>query len=211
VAGVARDSKYVAVFEPGLPYLYFSASQTRPTGRVLHIRSPLLLGEVASIARQQIDALDPDVPMFDVRTMEQAIGGGFGWVLFRFGAGQAAALGLLGLVLAIVGVYGVVSYGAAQRVREIGIRLALGASTADIRRLILIEGTGLIVIGIAAGLAASAMGIAVLKRFLVLVNASDPITFAGVTLSLVAVALVACYLPARRAMRVDAVTALRQS
>ena len=129
--------------------------------------------------------------------------------MFRVGAIQASALGMIGLILAVVGVYGVVEYGASQRTREIGIRLALGANPGDVRRLVLRHGAVLVVAGVAIGLGLSLVVTEALTRFVVLVSATDPWTVGGVTVVLGAIVLVACYLPARRAMRIDAMTALR--
>jgi len=118
-------------------------------------------------------------------------------------------MGLLGLVLAIIGVYGVVSFGASLRTREIGIRVALGAQPRDVLALILGQGLQLVTIGIGIGLVASAGMSRVVSRFLPLVNATDWATFAGVAAGLAALAIWACYLPARRATRVPVMTALR--
>jgi putative ABC transport system permease protein len=118
-------------------------------------------------------------------------------------------MGLLGLVLAVVGVYGVVSYGASLRRREMGIRVALGARPSDVRGLVLRQGSTLVIAGIVLGLLIAAAVTRTLSTFFVLVGALDPATFAGVTVLLAVIALVACYLPARRAMRVDPMIALR--
>ena len=139
VAGVARDSKYLAVFETPLPHMYFAMRQSPSFMRVLYIRSAIAPEVLGPLVEREIQALDPDVPVADVKTMTQVIEGGMGFVLFRVGTLQAGAMGVLGLLLTIVGVYGVVSYGASQRTREIGIRMALGAEPAAVRRLILRE------------------------------------------------------------------------
>jgi ABC-type antimicrobial peptide transport system permease subunit len=118
-------------------------------------------------------------------------------------------MGVLGLILAIVGVYGVVSFGASMRTREIGIRVALGATPPAVLRLILGQGLQLVVAGVMVGLVAAALMGRVLTRFLPLVNASDWRTFSAVALGLAALAVFACYLPARRATRVPVMTALR--
>ena len=125
------------------------------------------------------------------------------------GAIQAGAMGALGLILALVGVYGVVSYGAAQRTREIGIRMALGATPQAVLRIILNQGVGLIITGVAIGLAGAIALRRVLARFLLNASAADPVALVAVPALLALVALFACYLPARRAMRVDPMTALR--
>jgi putative ABC transport system permease protein len=118
-------------------------------------------------------------------------------------------MGVVGLLLAVVGVYGVVSYGAAQRMREMGIRVALGAEARDILALVLSQGAWLVVTGITAGLLAAAAVARTLSRFFYMVDALDAGTFAAVTALLAMVALVACYLPARRATRVDPIVVLR--
>jgi macrolide transport system ATP-binding/permease protein len=209
VIGVAHDSKYIAVFEQPLPYLYVSTGQTRPSLRVVIVRSAAPFDDIAGRVQREIAAIDPDIPVADIRNMRDTINGSIGYVMFRVGATQAGAMGVLGLILAVVGVYGVVSYGASQRVREIGIRLALGAQPTDVRQLVLRQGAWLVFAGVACGLVASAVVTIALTRFVVLVSATDPLTFVLVTTTLVVIALVACYLPARRAMRVDPMTALR--
>ena len=209
VVGVARDSKYLAVFEQPLPHVYFSMRQTPSFMRVIYVRSsapPDLLGP---LVEREIHALDPEVPVADVKTMTDVIQGGVGFVLFKVGTLQAGAMGILGLLLAIVGVYGVVSYGATQRTREMGIRLALGADPGVVRSLVLGQGAGLVVAGIVCGLFLAAGVTRALSRIFFLFGSMDVPTFAVVTALLSAIALVACYLPARRAMRVDPMIALR--
>jgi predicted permease len=208
VVGVARDSKYVLVFEAPRPYLYLPLVRDQSL-RTLHVRA---IGDPAALAprlERGIKDLAPDLPIADLRTMDQSLAGIFGYLIFRVGALQATGMGLLGLTLALVGVYGVVSFGASLRTREIGIRVALGAQPRDVLRLILGQGLQLVMIGIAIGLAAAlAMG-RVLSRFLPLVDATDWIIFGTVSAQLAALALAACYLPARRATRVPVMTALR--
>ena len=169
-------------------------------------------GDPAALAprlEREIKALAPDMPIADLRTMTQSLEGIFGYLIFRVGAIQAGGMGLLGLMLAIVGVYGVVSFGASLRTREIGIRVALGAQPRDVLRLILGQGLQLVAGGLVVGLAVSVGMSRVLAHFLPLVDAADWITFAAVAAGLAALALVACYVPARRATRVPVMTALR--
>jgi putative ABC transport system permease protein len=116
---------------------------------------------------------------------------------------------MLGLILAVVGVYGVVSYGAAQRTREIGIRMALGAQPVSVLGLVLRQGVFLVFGGMAVGLAGALALVRVLRQFLQFTSATDPLVFASVSLLLMVVALAACYIPARRAMRTDPMVALR--
>jgi predicted permease len=210
VVGVARDSKYMAVFESPAPHLYFSMPQVPTAWRMIQIRTKAEPESLGPLVEREIQSLDPDMPVADLRTMTQALEGGAGVLMFRIGATQAAAMGLLGLLLAIVGVYGVVSYGASQRTREMGIRIALGAEPWRVRALVMRQGIVLVAAGLACGVVAAAIVTRLIGRFFVLIGADDPVTFVTVTASLCAVALVACYLPARRAMRVDPMTALRQ-
>jgi len=141
--------------------------------------------------------------------MDQSLAGVFGYLIFRIGALHATGMGLLGLTLALVGVYGVVSFGASLRTREIGIRVALGAEPRDVLRLILGQGLQLVAFGLLVGLAVSvAMG-RMLSRFLPLVDATDWVMFMLVSAQLAVLALTACYLPARRATRVPVMSALR--
>jgi len=208
VVGVARDSKYVTVFESPRSYLYLPIERDQSL-RTLHVRTA---GDPASLGprlEREIQALAPDMPTADLRTMRQSLQGIFGYLIFRIGAIQVGGVGLLGLILAIIGVYGVVSFGASLRTREIGIRVALGAQPRDVLRLILGQGLQLVIIGTAIGLFASAMLGRVLSKFLPLVNATDWTTFGGVAAGLATLAIWACYLPARRATRVPVMSALR--
>jgi macrolide transport system ATP-binding/permease protein len=209
VVGVARDSKYLAVFEQPLPHIYFPMRQTPSYMRVIYLRSSMPPELLGPLVEREIQALDPEVPIADVKTLSEVIQGGMGFLLFKVGTLQAGAMGILGLLLAVVGVYGVVSYGASQRTREMGIRLALGADPAVVRALVLRQGAVLVVAGIVCGLLVAAGVTRALARIFFLAGTNDVATFAGVTALLAAIALIACYLPARRAMRVDPMIALR--
>ena len=209
VVGVARDSKYMAVFEPPLPYAYFCMPQAPSSLRMVFVRSAVPPATLGPLLEREIHALDPDVPIADLKPMREIVTGNVGFLMFRVGAVQAGAMGVVGLLLAVVGVYGVVSYGAAQRMREMGIRVALGAGARDILALVLSQGAWLVVTGIAIGLLGAAGVARTLSRFFYMVDALDTGTFAAVTALLAMVALVACYLPARRATRVDPIVVLR--
>jgi len=208
VVGVARDSKYVVVFESPRPYLYLPLTRDLSL-RTLHVRAAADPAALASRLEREIKDVAPDLPLSDLRTMKQSLTGLFGYLIFRVGAIQAAGMGLLGLLLAIVGVYGVVSFGASLRTREIGIRVALGAQRRDVLRLILGEGLMLVAIGILVGLGVSIILSRVLSSFVPLVEAKNWTTFAAVAAGLAVLALVACYVPARRATKVAVMTALR--
>jgi putative ABC transport system permease protein len=152
-------------------------------------------------------ALNKDVPLFSVQTMPERIGDQL--ATDRMMAVLLSVFGGGGLLLASIGIYGVMSYAVAQRTREIGIRVALGAERHDILKLIVGQGLVLILIGAGLGLGLAFAATRVLKSVLFGVSATDPLTFGSVVVLLIGVALLACYLPARRATKVDALVALR--
>jgi ABC-type antimicrobial peptide transport system permease subunit len=141
--------------------------------------------------------------------MEQLLEGGNGFMVFHAGAERATEMGFLGLLLAVVGVFGVVSYAAAQRTHEIGIRMALGAGRRDILKLVLGQGVRFIGIGIVLGLAAAWALTRAMGKLLIGVSSTDPITYVVAVAILAGVALLACYIPARRAAMVEPLVALR--
>ena len=155
-----------------------------------------------------IQSMAPDLPVFDVKTMSEALNTLNGLLIFQIGAVLAAALGILGLILALVGVYGVISFAASQKTHEIGVRMALGAQRSDVLKMIFGQGLFIVGIGLALGLAAVLAASRVMGQFLV-VSATDPLTYITVSALLAFVALLACYIPARRAMGVDPMVALR--
>jgi predicted permease len=208
VVGVARDSKYVVIFESRRPYVYLPVTRDMSIRTVI-VRASGDPGALAPRLEQEVRVLAADVPMADLRTMTQSLSGIFGFLIFRVGAMQAGGMGVLGLILALVGVYGVVSFGASLRTREIGIRVALGAHPRDVLRLMLGQGMVLVVVGTLVGLAMSIGLSRVLSKFLPLVNADDWIAFAAMSIGLAVLSLVACFLPARRATKVPVMTALR--
>jgi predicted permease len=208
VVGVAANSKYLVPFESPLPHLYLPQAQNPTFLRSVLVRSSGPADEVRRQIVGEIAALAPDLPVGDFRRLEEVVNGSLGFVLFGVAARQAWLLGSLGLLLAVVGLYGLVSFRTAQRTREIGIRMALGAMPADVRRLIVTQGVGLALGGIVLGLAC-AMLLATAVSRLVLVSPTDPAALLGATLTLVLSALVACYLPARRATNVGPAIALR--
>jgi putative ABC transport system permease protein len=210
VVGVARNSKYLAVYEPELSNFYIPLAQTAITMRTLQVRTIVPPESIALRVQREIQKLDPAMPIADMRTMDQSLAGAFGgFLMFRLGAIQGLAMGILGLALAVIGVYGVVSYGASQRTREIGIRMALGADGSDIRNLVLGRGVRMVIAGAAVGLLTAAAFTRLVAAYVMLPATADPLTFTVVTLMLASVALWACYLPARRATRVDPMVALR--
>jgi putative ABC transport system permease protein len=209
VVGVARDSKYVLVFEAPRPFIYLPLERDISL-RTLHVRT---YGDPALLAprlEREIREMAPDLPLADLRTMDQSLAGLFGYLIFRMGAVQAGGMGLLGVILAMVGVYGVVSFDASLRIREIGIRVALGAQPRDVRRLVVGQGIRLVAIGTAIGGLLAFAAARLLAQFFPLVNLADWGTFAVVAAVLVTLALWACYLPAWRVTRMPVTNALRQ-
>jgi predicted permease len=209
VVGITRNGKYNFIFEDQRMYFFIPMAQHYNPLRVLQLRTAGSPEALAPLVQKEIRSLNPDLPVYDVRSMRRAMDGGNGFFLLNMGALFGGALGLLGLLLALVGLYGVVSYSASQRTQEIGVRIALGATERDIVRLVVGQGLLLVTIGIGCGLAAAAGVSSLLGNLLFGISARDPLTYVLVPLALGAMAIIASYLPARRATRVDPVVALR--
>ncbi|MGA8922690.1 MAG: FtsX-like permease family protein, partial [Candidatus Dormiibacterota bacterium] len=209
IIGVVKNSKTGNLIESPSPYFFAPLTQHYTSLATLQIRAIGAPESMAQITEQTIESLAPSMPVYGVQTMSNALRSLNGLFLFQFGAGLAASLGVIGLILATVGVYGVVSYAASQRTREIGIRMALGARPAIVLRMICSQGVAIIGIGLVVGLfAAFALG-RILGSFLIGVAPTDPITYVSVSLGLLLVGFSACYIPARRAAKVDPMVALR--
>jgi putative ABC transport system permease protein len=208
IVGVVGPGKYRDLGERPLPYLFLPLSQNYTGNVTLVVRSagdPL--AELPAV-RKAIEAADPEMPIFDPKSMDQLIDGR---TLLgpRVAAGFAGVFGLLALGLAMVGLYGVISYSVVQRTREMGIRIALGAPLPSVRRMVLSDGLRLAGIGAMIG-TAGGLGLSIALRSLFFgVDPTDPKLLLIVPLTLVAVALIASYLPALRATRVDPLRALR--
>jgi putative ABC transport system permease protein len=209
VVGVVQDGKYKGVTEDPQPFFYLPGEQSYEPIRTIHVRTSVPPESLALQVEAQIRELAPNLPITEVQTMRESLQGVNGFLLFRFGAQLTSALGLLGLILALVGIYSVVSYAAAQRTQEIGIRMALGAGRGDILKMVLRQGVGVAGVGLALGLAAAFAGTRVLADLFVGVKPADPLTFTAVAILPAGVALLACWIPARRATRVDPLVALR--
>ena len=209
IVGVARNSRDSDVFTNNDPFFYVPVTQYFNSVMTLQIHTAAAPETLAPEVTGTIHSLDSAIPVFDVEPMTTVMESLNGFLPFQMGATLAAALGILGLILAIVGVYGVVSYAANQRTHEIGIRLALGAQPRQILGMILRQGLLIVGIGVAAGiLAAGALG-QLVGNLLYGVPPLDPLTYISTSVALGAIALVASYVPARRAMRVDPMVALR--
>jgi putative ABC transport system permease protein len=164
-------------------------------------------GQLAQAARQHVLAVDPDLPIFNVRTMERI------WddsvAPQRLNTLLLGIFGGVALLLAAVGIYGVMSYSVTQRTHELGIRMALGARPRDVRALVVRQGMTFVALGVGLGLAGALVVTRWMASLLYGVSASDPLTFGAIALLLAGVALFACFIPARRATRVDPIIALR--
>ena len=209
VVGVVQDGKQSGLFADPASYFLVPIAQEYRSLRVLQLRTAGDPAVLAPLVAREIRAIDPDLPVFDVTTMERMIQGPNGFFLLRMGALFGGALGLLGLALAMVGVYGVVSYAASQRTQEIGLRMALGASRAEIMRLVLGRGLVLVTLGLGAGIAAALSVTHLLASLLFNISPVDPATFVGVPVLLGVMAIAASYIPAFRATRIDPAVALR--
>ena len=210
VIGVVQTGKYKNVIEdPPEPFFYVPLAQNYVAYRTIHVRSSVPPESLQRQIEAQVRELAPGVPISQVQTMTQALQGVNGFFFFRFGAQLTGTMGLLGLILAVVGVYSVVSYAAAQRTHEIGIRMALGAEPRDILKMVLRQSITVISLGLAIGLGAAFAGTRAIANLIVGIKPTDPVTFASVIVLLSAIALAACWIPARRATRVSPLTALR--
>jgi len=207
VVGVARDGKYRTLGEDPRPFIYTSLKQGYEGSATVVVRSAT--GTSAGIAslRSTIQSLDPTLTVFGLQTMKERIGTSL--LLPQYVAGLFGAFGVLGAALAIVGLYGVISYSVSQRTQEMGIRMALGSQRSDVLKLVLTQGMNLTVIGLVIGLTIAAISTRLLSMILYGIRATDPFTFVGVSLLMTFVTLVACYIPARRATKIDPMVALR--
>jgi predicted permease len=210
VIGVVQTGKYKNVVEdPPEPFFYVPMAQNYLAYRTIHVRTSVPPESLQRQIEAQVRELAPSVPISQVQTMTQALQGVNGFFFFRFGAQLTGTMGLLGLILAVVGVYSVVSYAAAQRTHEIGIRMALGAEPRDILRMVLRQSIAIVALGLAIGVAAAFAGTRAIGNLIVGIKPTDPVTFVSVIVLLSGIALVACWIPARRATRVSPLTALR--
>jgi putative ABC transport system permease protein len=207
IVGVAENVKASDLGEEAGDTLYVPYTQVRWPNMYLVVRAPSDPENLTGAVRSQLRAVDPDQPISSIRTMENVVETSV--AQSRFTVVLLGAFAGLALVLAVVGVYSMMAYSVNERVYEIGIRMALGAREQDVLRLFLRHGLKLTLIGVLVGIAASAVLTRVIESLLYGVSASDPATFAGITLLIGVVALFACYLPARRASRVDPILALR--
>jgi putative ABC transport system permease protein len=208
IIGVVSDIKTDGINMPPYPEIYRPDSQLPSDDAFLLIRTKAAPEALAAAVREEMGRIDRDIPLRAVRTMEDVIAGTLwyprlsAWLLGLFAALAAA--------LAAAGLYGVMSYSVNQRTQEIGLRMALGAQSGDALRMVIGEGFKLTVVGLGLGLVAAFALNRLIASQLFGVTATDPLTYAGVATLLAMVALIACYLPARRAAKVDPLVALKR-
>jgi ABC-type antimicrobial peptide transport system permease subunit len=209
VVGVARDSRIRSLNEIGLPHVYLPFSQSYGGGIVfIVIETAGDPGSLRETVRNTLGSSHPDFRTYGVKRLSESLDASF-WQV-RFEVWVLGILGTLALVLAVVGMYGVMAYHVTARTREIGIRMALGAQRADVFRLVIGQGVRVTLAGIAAGLILSAMAARPLASLLYGVSPTDAATWVAAVAVWLVVAPLACWLPARRATRIDPVVALRR-
>jgi putative ABC transport system permease protein len=207
IVGVVGDIKHWGLDDKSEEYLYTSSTQAPDNFMYLIVRTPVDPAAMTSTIRQEVQSLDKELPVFNIKSMSQRI--------IESTASRRLVMFLLGvfavvaLALASVGIYGVMAYSVTQRTHEIGIRMALGARRGDILKLVVKQGMLLVLLGVGLGLLVSFAVTRFMAGLLFGVGATDPMTLVGVALLLALIALLACLIPARRAIKVDPMVALR--
>ena len=207
IVGVTRDGKYRSLGESPQPYVYQPVFQSYDPKMTMVIRTTGEPLSVTAAVREQIRILDPNLPVSDIKTLRDQLN--FSLFPSRIAALTLGGFGVLALILAAIGIYGVVSYAVARRTHEIGIRIALGAKELSVLRLVIREGLFVVTVGLVVGLSLALVTTRLIEGFLYGVAATDAITFLTVPIVLGVVAVLASYLPARRATKVDPLVALR--
>jgi len=208
IVGVVKTIKYQTLGEAPQPAVYLPFRQNYADGLVLYVRTAGDPSYAIGTVQREVRAMDAQVPLENAASVDEVIDQSL-WMV-KIAAGLLAVFGALALALASVGLYGLVAYSVTQRRRELGVRMALGAGRGDVLRLVLRDGMSLVLTGLAAGIGLSLVVSRALASLLFGVSGSDPVSFAGASLLLAAVAFVGSYLPARRASRFDPLMALRQ-
>lgn len=211
VAGVVADEKITGLDAQNTSVVYFPYQQDSSVGTAssIVVRTTGDPMSMSNTVRRKLQSFEPGISIFFVRTMEQIAATSPATFARRYPAMLIGLFAVVALLLAAIGIYGVISYAISQQTHEIGIRIALGARPANILSLVMKKGVGLALIGVALGLIASFALTRLMADMLFGVSATDPLTFAGIAVLLTTVALVACYVPAKRAMKVDPMVALR--
>lgn len=208
IVGVVSSIKSDGFDAPAMPHVYFPLLQNPGVTAAIYLRTSTDPGTLGDAIRGEVQSVDPGIPVFAVRTLNEVVAKSL--ADRRFALTILAVFAGVALLLASIGIYGVMAYTFSQRTHEIGVRVALGAQRSDILRMALGEGTLLVAIGLGVGLIGAAIVTRFLRSMLYSVTATDPLTFASIALLLAAVALFACFIPAQRATQVDPLVALRE-
>jgi putative ABC transport system permease protein len=210
VVGVAGDARYQGIAGPIGPLFYvpFLQRSAQNSLQTLQVRTAGDPAAMIATVEHSIGEMAPTLPIFEVKTLRQALYSPNGLLVYQVITAVAGIMGTMGLILSVIGVYSVLSYVVTQKTGEIGVRMALGAQRGDILKIVFKQGFWILGIGMVIGLA-GAFGVSHLLRSLIVVSATDPATYVSVTAILAAIAILACYVPARRAMHVDPMQALR--
>ena len=207
IVGVAHDGKYHTLREAPMPLVYLPIEHSWSHAFTLHLRTRQTPAAMIETVRQSFRQVDPDLPFLDPRSMSDHMGAAF--FTNRLGGWFLAVFGLLALALSTLGIYSVVAYSVSRRIREIGLRVALGAARRDIMRLVVGHSMRMVLIGLLLG---GGLGVVVgqlLRSQLFGISPGDPLTFGAISLLLISVAFLASWLPARRAARIDPLLALK--
>jgi putative ABC transport system permease protein len=207
VVGVLADARTESLAQPSIPLVYLSLYQRRAKALAIFVRGQLDTAAIPLELREQVQSVNPELPVFGAHLLSDLVSASLSER--RFSMEMVGLFALTALLLAGLGIYGVISYLVSERTHEIGIRLALGAPKQSILRMVLRQGLRLAVAGAAVGLACALLVSHLMAGLLYGVSPTDPLTFVGVAVLLVGVAVLACYIPARRAIRVDPLAALR--
>jgi putative ABC transport system permease protein len=208
IVGIARNANYSTLAEPAQLCVYVPLEQNYTDSMIFYVRSKVDPEQILTPVQRELQTVGPQIYVSGIRTGRTILDG----ALFQAKTGVAllSVLGLLGLGLASIGLYGIMAYSVSQSKREIGVRMALGAARQNVLLLILRRGMSLVLTGVGIGLAAALLVGRLLQRMLFGISPSDPISVTAAALVLITVALVACYLPARSASRLDPLVALRE-
>jgi putative ABC transport system permease protein len=207
IVGVVAEARTESLADAPIPQVYLSAYQQPAKDLAIFVRGQVDTAAIPVEIREQVQAVNPELPVFGALTLSEAVSDSLSER--RFSMEMVGLFALTALLLAALGIYGVISYVVGERTHEIGIRLALGAQSQHILRMVLREGLTLAATGAATGLLCAVAMSHVMAGVLYGVRPTDPLTFLGITILLIVVAFLACYIPARRALRVDPMVALR--
>lgn len=211
IVGIAKDGRYINLYENSRPYIFMPEYQGDYESQMTLLVSATASSELKVVAdgvRREIARLDSRVPVFGLQMGERNLS--YAYWGPRLAAGLATGFGLLALLLSMMGLYSVMTYVASRRSREIGIRMALGAQGRDVLKLLIKQGMSMTIVGVVIGLTGAFALTRLLSSLLFGVSATDPLTFIAITLTLTLVAFMACWIPARRAAKVDPMVTLRQ-